>query len=45
MLCKHIHGLGTDFDADLEKVLPNCLEFSNYIKEWVKKYYIQFEIW
>ncbi|CAC5372304.1 YCG1 [Mytilus coruscus] len=35
MLCKHIHGLGTDFDADLEKVLPNCLEFSNYIKEYV----------
>jgi hypothetical protein len=32
MLCKHINDLGTDFDADLEKVLPNCLEFSNYIK-------------
>jgi hypothetical protein len=23
MLCKHINDLGTDFDADLEKVLPN----------------------
>ncbi|XP_062622300.1 condensin complex subunit 3-like [Saccostrea cucullata] len=34
-VCKHIHSLGVDGDEFLDKVLPNCLEFCQYIRQYV----------
>lgn len=32
-VCKHVHSLGVDGDEFLDKVLPNCIEFCQYIRQ------------
>lgn len=34
-VCKHVHSLGVDGDEFLDKVLPNCIEFCQYIRQYV----------
>ncbi|KAK3582660.1 hypothetical protein CHS0354_001712 [Potamilus streckersoni] len=34
-VCRHLHKHGTSGEEYLEKVLPNCVQFCSYLKEYV----------